>query len=191
MRKLTWAAALALGLISMPALAADDQGFYAGVGVGELSVDFSGDIDGTLFSFDDGDTAFRLFGGWQFNEYFALEGGYVDGGTASETFTIDGVDVDFDVEVTGFDVLLKGILPLSESFHAFAEAGMIFWDADLSATSGGLTESESDSGEDLAYGAGFGFNMGDNAAVRLEYVFYDVSEADVEAFMASLLWKFR
>ena len=95
MSKLTWAVAMALGLISMPALAADDQGFYAGAGIGELSVDFEGDLDESPLSFDDGDTAFRVFGGWQFNENFGLEGGYIDGGTASEQLNFEGFD-DFD-----------------------------------------------------------------------------------------------
>lgn len=191
MGRITWAAALALGLIAMPALAADDQGFYSGAGVGQMTVDFSDTIDGTTVSFDDGDTAFRVFGGWDFNEYFSVEAGYVDGGTASETFTISGIDVAVDIDVTGFDVMLQGMLPMGESFYAFAKAGMIFWDADFTASSMGVSDSESDSGDDLAYGAGFGVNLGDNAAVRVEYVMYDISDADVDSIMASILWKFR
>lgn len=191
MSRLTWAAALAIGLVSAPALAADDQGFYAGVGAGEMSVDFSGDFEGTPISFDDGDTAFRLFGGWQFNRNFGIEAGYADGGSASETYVIEGVDVDVDIDVTGFDLLLRGVVPMGESFYAFAQAGMIFWDADLTASADGVSESAGDSGEDLAYGAGFGFDFGDSASVRFEYMFYDISDVDVEAIMASILWKFN
>jgi OmpA-OmpF porin, OOP family len=191
MSKLTWAAAMVLGLIAMPTLAADDQGFYVGAGAGQLSVDSNGDIDGTAFSFDDSDTAFRIFGGWQFNENFGVEGGYIDGGTASETFDIDGTDVDVDIEVTGFDLMLRGVLPIGESFFAFAQVGGIFWDADFSASALGVTESDSDSGEDLAYGAGFGFNFGDNAGVRAEYMIYDISDADVDSILASFFWKFN
>lgn len=191
MSKLIGAAALTLGLVSMPALAADDQGFYAGVGVGELTVDFSGDVLGTPVSFDDSDTSFRIFGGWQFNEFVAVEAGYVDGGTATETLVIGGVSADVDIDMTGFDLMLRGQLPLGESFYAFAEAGMIFWDADVTATSGATSASDSDSGEDLGYGAGFGFNFSDNAGVRAEYVVYDISDVDVDAIMASFLWKFN
>ena len=185
---------MALGLISMPALAADDQGFYAGAGIGELSVDFEGDLDESPLSFDDGDTAFRVFGGWQFNENFGLEGGYIDGGTASEQIFFEGFDVDVDIGVTGFDLMLRGILPLGESFFAFAQVGGIFWDADFKTrdvSSSAEGERDSDSGEDLAYGAGFGFNFGENAGVRLDYTFYDITEADVEALMASIFWKFN
>lgn len=191
MSRITWAVALALGLVSMPALAADDQGFYGGVGVGEVSIDFSGDIDGTTLSFDDGDTAFRVFGGWQFSEYFSAEAGYVDGGTASETLNISGTPVAVDIEVTGFDVMLRGTLPMGEMFYAFAEAGMIFWDADFIASAMGVSDRVSDSGEDAGYGAGFGIDIGDNASVRVEYVRYDISDADVDSIMAIVLWKFR
>jgi OOP family OmpA-OmpF porin len=191
MNKLTWAVAMALGLISMPALAADGQGFYAGAGAGQLSVDSSGDIDGTAFSFDDGDTAFRIFGGWQFNDNFGLEAGYVDGGSASETFVIDGTDVDVDIDVTGVDLMLRGILPVGDSFVAFAQAGVILWDADFKASALGASESDSDSGEDLAYGAGIGFNFSENAGVRAEYMIYDISGADVDSILGSFFWKFN
>ena len=192
MNRLTWAVAMALGLISMPALAADGQGFYAGVGAGQLSVDTSGDIDGTSFSFDDSDTAFRIFGGWQFNENFGLEAGYVDGGSASETINIEGTDVDFKIDVSGIDLMLRGVLPVGESFFAFAQAGMIFWDADFKASALGVSESDSDSGEDLAYGAGIGFNFSENAGVRAEYMIYDISsDSDVDSILASFFWKFN
>jgi opacity protein-like surface antigen len=95
------------------------------------------------------------------------------------------------VDVTGFEVMLRGVLPIGDSFFAFAQAGMIFWDADFKASALGASESDSDSGEDLAYGAGFGFNFGENAGVRFDYTFYDVSDADVEAIMGSIFWKFN
>ena len=191
MSKLTWAVAMALGLIAMPALAADDQGFYAGAGVGQMSVDSDTDLDGTLLSFDDSDTAFRIFGGWQFNENFGLEAGYIDGGSASETFNIEGTDVDVDIDVSGFDLMLRGVLPIGDSFFAFAQVGGIFWDADFAASADGETVSDSDSGEDLAYGAGIGFNFSENAGVRAEYMIYDISGADVDSILASIFWKFN
>ena len=191
MSKLTWAVAMALGLIAMPALAADDQGFYAGAGVGQMSVDSDTDLDGTPLSFDDSDTAFRIFGGWQFNENFGLEAGYIDGGSASETFNIEGTDVDVDIDVSGFDLMLRGVLPIGDSFFAFAQVGGIFWDADFAASADGETVSDSDSGEDLAYGAGIGFNFSENAGVRAEYMIYDISGADVDSILGSIFWKFN
>jgi OmpA-OmpF porin, OOP family len=136
-------------------------------------------------------TAFRIFGGWQFNENFGLEAGYVDGGSASETFNIEGTDVDVDIDVTGIDLMLRGVLPMGESFFAFAQAGVIFWDADFKASALGVSESDSDSGEDLIYGAGIGFNFSENAGVRAEYMMYDISDTDVDSILASIFWRFN
>jgi len=200
MNRLTWAAAVALGLISMPALAADDQGFYGGVGAGLFGVEVS-DFEAGL-NFDADDTGFRLFGGWQFNENFGLEAGYGDGGTASESIgdlATFGVEADVDIDVSGFDILLTGTIPFGDMFYGYAKAGMFFWDADIAATlreddgDGGVittTESFSESGEDLAYGAGLGIDFSENFGVRLEYMIYDVSDADADFLSANVLMRF-
>lgn len=200
MSRITWAVAMALGLISMPALAADDQGFYAGVGAGLFSVEV-GDFESGL-DFDADDTGFRVFGGWQMNEFFGLEAGYEDGGTASETIgdlaTI-GIEAEVDIDVSGFDILLTGTIPFSDMFYGYAKAGMLFWDGDVASTlredngAGGVIvtqDSASESGEDLAYGAGLGFDFSENFGVRLEYMFYDISDADADFLSASVLMRF-
>ena len=192
--------AAALALISTPALAAD-EGFYVGAGAGIFSADL-GDIAPGI-GFDEDDTGFRGFGGWQFHNNFAVELGYVDGGKASATIgDIDliGIEADLDISVSGFDLSLVGSLPLGETFFAFGRAGVIKWDADLDAVlreddgEGGVittSESASESGEDLMYGAGFGMNLGDNAEVRLEYTFYDLSDVDGDFISASFVWRFN
>jgi OOP family OmpA-OmpF porin len=200
MRRITWAAALALGLITAPALAADDQGFYAGAGAGLFGVEVSEFETG--LDFDADDTGFRLFGGWQFNEYFGVEAGYGDGGTASETIgdlATFGIEADVDIDVSGFDILLTGTLPFSDTFYGYAKAGMFFWDADIAATLreddglGGVIvtqDSASESGDDLAYGVGLGMDFSENFGVRLEYMIYDVSDADADFLSANVLMRF-
>jgi OOP family OmpA-OmpF porin len=200
MNKLTWATAMALGLISMPALAADDQGFYAGAGAGLFGVEVN-DFEAGI-GFDDDDTGFRIFGGWQFNEYFGLEAGYGDGGTASETIgdlATLGIEADVDIDVSGFDILVTGTIPFSDTFYGYAKAGMFFWDADIAATlreddgDGGVIvtqDSASESGEDLAYGAGLGIDFDDQFGARIEYMWYDVSDADADFVSANVLVRF-
>ena len=200
MSRFAWAGVAALALTSSPVLAADDQGFYVGAGAGIFGIevkDFEVGLD-----FDDNDTGFRGFGGWQFSEFLGVEAGYSDGGTASETIgdiTVDLIEADVDVDVTGFDVYLTGTLPIGEMFYAYAKAGVMFWDADISATvreddgEGGVIttqDSFSDSGEDFAYGAGLGMNLGEQASLRLEYVMFDVSDADADFLSANILWRF-
>jgi hypothetical protein len=69
------AVASALLLSATPAMAADGTGFYVGAGVGSMGVDvgeFSGD-----------DTSFKIFGGWDFNQFLGGELEYIDGGGAA------------------------------------------------------------------------------------------------------------
>jgi OOP family OmpA-OmpF porin len=200
MSRITWAIAMALGLISAPALAADDQGFYAGAGAGLFGVEVS-DFESGI-GFDDDDTGFRVFGGWQFSEFFGVEAGYADGGTASETIgdlATLGIEADVDIDVSGFDVLLTGTVPFSDMFYGYAKVGMLFWDADGNATlreddgDGGVIVTEdsfSDSGNDLAYGAGLGLDFNDQFGVRVEYMWYDVSDADADFISANVLVRF-
>lgn len=199
MKHYIWAGATALAVISAQAMAAD-EGFYVGAGAGVFSVD-AGEIDDGI-DFDEDDTGFRGFGGWQFNKNFGVELGYIDGGSASATIgdiDVDGIEADVDVDVSGIDLFLTGTLPIGETFYAFAKAGMVSWDADLDATvreddgEGGVITTElsaSDSGEDPAYGAGFGMNLGDNAKVQVDYTLYDTGDVDSDFLAASFLWKF-
>ena len=199
MKNYICAGATALALMSAQAMAAD-EGFYVGAGAGLFGVD-AGSIDDGI-EFDEDDTGFRGFGGWQFNKNFGVELGYVDGGSASASIgdiDVDGIEADVDVDVSGIDLFLTGTLPIGETFYAFAKAGMVSWDADLDAVireddgEGGVVTTElsaSDSGEDPAYGAGFGMNLGENAKVQLDYTFYDVGEVDSDFLAASFVWKF-
>jgi OOP family OmpA-OmpF porin len=187
--------------LSAPAWAADDAGFYGGVGAGQFGVDV-GDFESGI-GFDDGDTGFRLFGGWQFNPYFGVELGYLDGGSASETIgdlATLGIEADVAIDVSGFDLYLTGTVPLGEMFYFYGKVGMMSWDADLAVTlredngAGGVIttmDSGSESDEDVGFGGGFGFNFGDNASVRVEYVTIDISDADGDFVSANLLWRFR
>lgn len=119
------AVAAALALVATPAMA-QDSGFYAGAGVGTFNLDID-HVDGT-FDYDENDTGFRVFGGWQFNQYFGVEAGYDSGAKTSDTIgdiAVDGAEADIDLDVDGFDLMLVGTLPIGESFYAFGKAGML------------------------------------------------------------------
>ena len=55
---------------------ADDSGFYAGASIGQARQKARG--------FEGNDLSYKLFGGWSFNKYLAVEGGYVDGGSQTD-----------------------------------------------------------------------------------------------------------
>ena len=91
-RTATVASAL-LALMAGPALAQRDdnragrnlQGFYLGGGVGDFSssvdeIDNLDDIDDVGIDFSDSDNATKLFAGWNFNQFFAVQADFVDFG---------------------------------------------------------------------------------------------------------------
>ena len=135
-----WVCAAVLALVSAPAMAVDDGGFYAGVGAGEFGVSFSDSTTG--LDFDEGDTGIRIFGGWQLNSNFGIEAGYADGGTASETLgdiAVNLIEADIDIDVSGLDLYFTGKLPMGDMFYAYGKLGGVFWDADAKQRFGRMT----------------------------------------------------
>ena len=108
-------AVLLLGAVAGGAHATD--GFYVGGGAGQAIVD---EVD-----FDDEDTALSLFGGYQFNRHFAIEGGYIDLGE------IEPVSVGASLEASTVHVTAVGTIPMNDSFAVYGKAGLHRWDADV------------------------------------------------------------
>jgi OOP family OmpA-OmpF porin len=118
--------------------AADEPGWYAGAGAGQASVKktsswaqvtdatmlVSGFTTNTVIKSND--TAWKLFGGYQFNENFAVEGAYHDFGR------FDGVTVVAAPasSTTGTwkayaaSVSAVGIYPLAHQFSVFGKIGL-------------------------------------------------------------------
>jgi OOP family OmpA-OmpF porin len=206
MNKISLAVAAALALVAAPAMAADDSGFYVGVGVGEFGINVDDDaIDEAIDdATDDMNTGVRVFGGWQFNQYFGVEGGY-DGGAGFEDTVGDietnGIEADLDVDIQGFDLMLVATLPMGDKFYGFAKAGVFFWDLEADVVireddgEGGVittTDSGDETGEDPAFGLGFGFKLGEQARIQAEYTDYHFnSSVDGEFISASFVWAFK
>lgn len=178
----------ALALTAAMAAQADVQpGFYVGAGFGSSKIDDDGfdDID-----FDDSDTGFKVFGGYSFNQNFAIEATYFDLGEASGSFD-DGFDVvNFDVGVSGLSASAVGVLPLSDMFSIFGRLGYASYDVDAHATvvgvgSGDASESESD----LIYGAGAALSFG-QFEVRGEFEAINVDGGDANMISLSGLYRF-
>ena len=99
-----------------------DSGFSLGASAGYVTI---ADSDATV-DFDGNDVGYKVFGSYMFNNFFGLEGGYVDFG-APDT---DILASNFSIEATGWNAYLVGNLPLGDTFDLFAKAGAVKWDAD-------------------------------------------------------------
>ncbi len=194
---LTVASAI-LALMAGPALAQnrdDDrpgrnvEGLYIGGGVGDFSsavdeINSLDDDDDVGIDFSDGDNATKLFAGWNFNRFFAVQGDFVDFGEASGAVT---PSVRGTSDVQGFAPSVVGTLPIGP-IDLFARVGMMFYEVDLNLTGGRLVD---ESGEDLVWSAGIGIDIRDKATLRLEYEEIDIAELDeADALWLNFAWKF-
>ena len=199
MRKFAIAASAALGLMSVPVMAAD-SGFYAGAGLGLSSVETDSiDLfDGESFKFDDSGTAWKIFGGWRMNKYIAFELDYVDLGTVEDRFTVDldtstQLTATTEIGLTAWVPYVVGTYPIG-MFELSGKLGYAFYDADLDvrATDGIVSERESgsESDADFAWGVGVGATVLENLHVKVEYEAIEVSDADVSVWWLTGAWRF-
>jgi OmpA-OmpF porin, OOP family len=175
----------ALALTAAMAAQADVQpGFYAGAGLGTTKIDDDGFDD---VAFDDSDTGFKIFGGYSFNQNFAVEATYFDLGEASGSF---GVGDNFDVGISGFGVAAVGVLPLSDMFSLFGKLGYASYDIDAHVELAGVgSGSGSDSQSDMTFGAGAALSFGQFEA-RAEFEAINVDGGDANMISLSGLYRF-
>jgi len=198
MYKAVTVAGALLALTAGPALAQRDEddragnnleGLYIGGGIGDFSaavdeIDDLDDIDDVGIDFSDGDNAMKVFAGWNFNRFFAVQGDFVDFGESSG-FVSPSVSGTSDVQ--GFAPSIVGTLPIGP-VELFARVGMMFYEVDLNLTGGRLVD---ESGEDLVWSAGIGIDILDKANLRLEYEEYDIERLDeADALWLNFAWKF-
>lgn len=182
-----------LAFISTPTQAQESR-WYVGVGAGiSTAKDACDGVSGPGVSCDDEDTATKFFGGYQINPNFAVEVGYTDLGKASATFTGLGTA---SFEASGFEAVAVGILPLNPKWSLYGKAGLFMWDLDLKDGTG-IVGNFSESGTDLTFGFGAGFDFSKTFAVRVEYQLYkDIGDdnttgtSDVDVIGANLLFRF-
>ena len=201
MTKAMTVASLILALSAGPALAQRDddnddrrnidnpQGFYLGAGVGDFSaavdeINNLDDVDDVGIDFSDGDNAMKVFGGWRFNRFFAVQGDFVDFGDSSG-FVSPSVSGTSDVQ--GMAPSIVGTLPLGP-VELFGRLGMMFYEVDLNLGGGRIVD---ESGEDLVWSAGIGIDLFERLNLRLEYEEIDIAELDeADALWLNAAWKF-
>jgi len=172
MRKTTTIAILVtLTVFTTPAVAAEEHGWHAGVGIGSTRVDFNRGFEGD-------DVSYSVFGGYRFNRYFAAELAYLDGGKAHGP----RVQTRATVHTTG--AIASGIaeLPLGDRFSVFGRLGAIAWEWE--------SVGVGDDGIDPHYGIGSGFSLG-QAQLRLEVNYADLGgDPLLLQLMLGGVWRF-
>lgn len=164
--------------ITGAAFAGNDSGFYVGGSVGNTDFDYSSNA----VSFDDDDTAYKVFGGYNFGLVpfldVAAEISYIDFGSASVRSGEYSTDLDAATAaaIAGFNLGPVGL---------FGKAGIADWNSDLR-----IAEiKDSDSGTDAFYGLGAKVQFG-SIAVRAEYERFDLDDYNLNLYTVGASYTF-
>lgn len=164
-------------------------GPYAGValGMGRNSDFVAANNDGSLNSIqaEKSDRALQVRLGWQFNDYLAVEAGYLDLGHVHFESQSDGTgyswsgpgQADTDLEADGWYGGVRGSMPLSDRWTAFASLSWYRWKTTETFVDNGFTSTDKDSGGDVRYGGGLEFDIGKK---DLWVVDMEVARTDVD-----------
>jgi Bacterial Ig-like domain (group 3)/OmpA-like transmembrane domain/Abnormal spindle-like microcephaly-assoc'd, ASPM-SPD-2-Hydin len=193
-----------------PAMAAE-PGFYVGAGLGKSNTEgdnfdfnerlkregFSG-VNTTL-KFNA--FAWKLFGGYQVNPYFAVEGAYVSLGKATSTAetTLDPARVaafaDAIAKVQprlakGAALSVVGSMPLNPKFFAYAKLGAFRWNAEVGTSTGSINTLRTSKGNGTLLSIGGEAELGSGWAARGEVERYLIKPDPANVFSLNLLYRF-
>lgn len=204
----------ALGLVGCvvmsSAFAADDNFWYMGGNIGQSKAKIDDarivtQIPGSASISDDSKgNAFKLFGGYQFNRNFAVEGGYFNlgefGYTASTVPPAAAGTLNGKIKVQGLNLDAVGMLPLGDKFSVFGRLGMQYAQAKDTFSGTGIIATPTDSSpskNSLNYKAGVGaqYDFNRSLGMRLEAERYRINDAinnkgDIDMYSIGLVYRF-
>jgi OOP family OmpA-OmpF porin len=195
-------------LLATSALAADyrdDTYFYGGIGLGEARAKIDIDRINNMFTpaaiatdIDERSFAYKLFGGYQFNRYLALEGGYFDlGKFGFASTTVPAGTLHGEIKLRGINFDVVGTVPLSERWSALARVGAQYAEArDSFVGTGAVVVREPNPSErqtNYKFGLGIQVEFNPSILMRAEIERYRINDGlnnhgDIDTAMVSLLF---
>ncbi|MBU2712625.1 outer membrane beta-barrel protein [Zooshikella harenae] len=158
----------------------EKSGFYLGLGLGSadyndaydnLKDEYDGFMSGTT-SYTTRDMAWKVFGGYRVNKYFALEANYTSLGNPDADFTnTSGTYRDeIENEIKGYGIKAVGLYPINNNFEVLASVGTFKWKVEEDEENNRFgPSSETEKGTSLTYGLGANYYLTDNISVGLNW----------------------
>ncbi len=201
---------VALAALAHNAAQAAEPGFYLGTNVGasRAKIDDGRVASGLLGSGlvmtsiddDNRDIGFKLFGGYQFNRYLSVEGGFFEMGKFGfSANTLPNGRLDGTLRLRGVNADLVGTLPVTDRFSIFGRVGANYAQVRDSFNGSGAvvvtTPSVRKYGTHVKVGAGVEYAFTDALAMRAEYERYRINDGlrnkgDVDFVSVGLLYRF-
>jgi len=133
---------------------------YLGAGFAEFSVD---DED---FGYEADDNGLKLLAGYEFNDYFAVEVGYLGGAKIVDEGLFDTEEVDLRA-ISGS---LVGRLPLTSTVSMFGKLGVARYEADFRwSIDGDVIDADRFRDNEMTYGVGLVLQPSSRFEIRGEY----------------------
>lgn len=211
MKKKVQCAVLGAALAACGHAFAQDEakGFYAGVSAGQSKFKGACDSDSgiAISNCKDTDTAWKIFGGYQFTPNLAVEIGYNDFGRISGDATLSLAGFTFTgnskIEATAFELTGVGTLPLGHDFSLYGKLGVYYAETKASASVTmttppflGNSASQSDNNTNLTFGVGARYDFTRNIGVRAEWQRFSkvgsdqVGKGDIDVLAIGGLYRF-
>jgi len=193
-------------ILAMLAPAAGHAQFYLGGGGGQSKFH---DLDevraacvtvGATCSVDDTDTGFKVFAGYRFGNFVALEGGFVDLGESVADAVVP-VTATAALTAKGGYVSILPQIPVGNVGTIFGRIGLSAVDAELTAAGGGERFSDSSGAAGLVFGFGAEVHLTEQLSIRGEWERHSFDEAldiagieveapDIDLLSAGLVLRF-
>lgn len=211
-------AAGTLGLVgfaafgSQIAAAADDAFWYIGGSAGQSRAKIDDlrignmlraeGVTPTWIGDDNRNVAYKLFAGYQLNNYYSVEGGYFDlGEFGYSAVTTPAGTLNGTIKLKGVNFDVVGKLPVADKFSVLGRLGLNYAQAKDTFTSSGAvptptTPSPSKSGANYKAGLGFQYDFSESFGLRAEAERYRVNDGvnnrgDINMYSLGLVYRFN
>ncbi len=178
--------------------------WYVGGNIGMSTANIDKDritqnLTNPSYTDDERDLGYKLFGGYQFNKYFALEGGYFNLGKFDYALSTGSGAAEGNIKIMGINLDAVATLPITEKFSVFGRVGANYARAkDSFSSAGNISFADTNPKEnDLNYkfGAGLQYAITDAVGIRLEAERYRINDAvgnhgDIDLFSVGLTYRF-
>ncbi len=164
---------------------------YIGLGIGAAfyKADLTG-LDGPELDESGSGTSTKLYGGYAFNKYFAVEASIYNFAEASvgAVETIGSGDFNSaEVSMKGLGAYAVGSYPLNREVNIMAKLGVLSWDADLRVDN----TSRTNDGTDVAFALAASFAFTQELLATVEWEFFDSDNPELSMFSAGFKFIFR
>jgi long-chain fatty acid transport protein len=184
------------------------DGWYAGFGVGQSHYrDVASSINSAVASV--GGTSmtsvsplsegWKVYGGYQFNKYLSLEGGYTNLNDSHAQTTITAPSTGTlrtNIATDAWSLSAVGTYPITEKFSVMGKVGAAYVLTEVTAKATGAgsgttaTVAVGDDSYRPVYGVGVSYALLDNLSLRAEYERFDLKDINIDLMTAGVAMKF-